>query len=89
MRVALIAFAIVAAALATSTRPSSAQYNARYCTDGGGPGGSGAIECAYLTWAQCLAAASGLGMHCLENPAITWGRAGYPERRRPGRRYND
>jgi hypothetical protein len=38
-----------------------------FCTYGGGLGSS-AIVCAYDTWDQCMASASGNGQHCIENP---------------------
>jgi hypothetical protein len=88
MRLTLIAFAVVASALAIGARPSAAGYNARYCTDGGAHDESGALECAYHTWQQCLDAASGRGMHCTINPDYAWRERGYDNgRRRPVRRY--
>jgi hypothetical protein len=57
--------------LAVNVPTSSAQesfFNDRYCAIGGGGRGSGISDCAYSTWEQCLASASGLGKYCSENP---------------------
>ncbi len=77
MRLALIGLATVIAALAADMRTGNAEYNSRWCTDGAGRGGSGTLECAYKTLEQCRARASGLGMHCVENPDIAWRARGW------------
>jgi hypothetical protein len=49
-------------------RPGNAQFNAPYCSFGGGPGSSGEPDCSFHSMAQCRAAASGLGRYCGPNP---------------------
>jgi hypothetical protein len=68
MRLALIGFATAIAALAGGVQSGSAQFNSRYCTDGGGAESSGMPDCSYSTWEQCRASASGLARYCTENP---------------------
>jgi hypothetical protein len=71
MRIALLGFAALIATLTANAPSSSAQesfFNSRYCAIGGGGRGSGISDCAYNTWEQCLASASGLGKYCSENP---------------------
>jgi Protein of unknown function (DUF3551) len=58
-----------------ATAPTLADPNATnpwgpraFCTDGAGRDNSGAPNCVYYTWQQCLASASGTGMHCEANP---------------------
>jgi hypothetical protein len=85
---ALIGLTAVIATLAASAPSSSAQesfFNKRYCTIGGGSRSSGISDCAYNTWEQCLASASGLGKYCSENPfwkPETTGRSERPPRRK-------
>ena len=65
MRVIVFALVGVAAALATSVEPSYAQ-NRRFCTQR--PVGSwGFPNCAYDTFEQCRATASGTGAYCTSN----------------------
>jgi hypothetical protein len=68
MRLALIGFATVVAALAAAVQPGSAQFNSAWCTVGGGSESSGMEDCSYSTLAQCRASASGLARYCSENP---------------------
>jgi hypothetical protein len=71
MRIALLGLAALIATVAVDAPSSSAQesfFNKRYCAIGGGGRGSGISDCAYSTWEQCLASASGLGKYCSENP---------------------
>jgi hypothetical protein len=71
MRTALLGFAALIATIVAYAPTSSAQesfFNDRYCAIGGGGRGSGISDCAYNTWEQCLATASGLGKYCSENP---------------------
>ncbi len=74
---ALATFGCVAAAILMSSTAASAQSDPnannpwgrrQFCTDGGGRNNSGTPNCVYYTWEQCLAAASGTGMHCTNNP---------------------
>jgi hypothetical protein len=69
MRFMAIGLVTVVAALSVSVEPSSAQ-NRRWCTERG-IGSFGFPNCAYDTFQQCLATASGLGLHCTENPYYT------------------
>jgi Protein of unknown function (DUF3551) len=69
MRFIVVGLIIAAGALGSSAQPASAQFNDRYCTQGG-LGGFGGMDCAYHTWEQCLASASGTGRHCTENPSF-------------------
>jgi hypothetical protein len=81
MRTILIAAAAVVAVLAVSTDPGHAQ-NRRFCTQR--PIGSwGFPNCAYDTFEQCRATASGTGAYCTSNPWYV-----EPEKpvRRPARR---
>jgi hypothetical protein len=66
MRTILIATVAVVAAFATSVEPGHAQ-NRRFCTQR--PAGSwGFPNCAYDTFEQCRATASGTGAYCTSNP---------------------
>jgi Protein of unknown function (DUF3551) len=67
MRFVVLGLVIAAGALGLSAPSASAQFNNRFCTQGG-LGGFGSMDCAYSTWEQCLASASGTGRHCTENP---------------------
>jgi hypothetical protein len=66
MRPILLALIAVSAATLAGTEPSSAQ-NRRWCTQSR----SGFPICAYDTFEQCRAAASGTGAYCTENPSWT------------------
>ena len=73
MRIVLIAIIAVLTATAVHVTSSNAQgsfFNERFCTYGGGGGGfsSGAPDCAFHTWEQCIASARGLGRYCTTNP---------------------
>lgn len=66
MRKIMIALLAVFAALAASVEPSSAQER-RFCTQR--PMSSwGWPDCAYDTFEQCRASASGTGAYCISNP---------------------
>jgi hypothetical protein len=80
MRLALIGFATAIAALAAGVQSGSAQFNSRYCTDGGSDNSSGLPDCSYSTWEQCRASASGLARYCTENPAYVARAARSPDR---------
>ncbi len=62
---AAVGLATIVAALAVSVEPGSAQ-NRRWCTERG-VGSWGFPNCAYDTYQQCAATASGLGLRCTEN----------------------
>ena len=68
MRLAMIGLAALLAASAAAVQPGNAQFNARWCTIGGGSQSSGEPDCAFNTLEQCRAAASGVGRYCTENP---------------------
>ena len=92
MRIVLIGFAVVIATVGAHAPSTSAQesfFNKQYCAIGGGDRSSGISDCAYNTWEQCRASASGLGKYCSENPfwkPETTGRSERTHRRKTGRR---
>jgi hypothetical protein len=86
MRILVMGILAIAAALAATVQPSSAQFNSRYCSQGG-RGGTGEPDCSYRTMAQCRAAASGNGRYCAENP--NWHPQGRDQRRRNRHQDND
>jgi hypothetical protein len=91
MRLALIGFATVIAALTAGVQSGSAQHVSRYCTDGGGDNSSGMPDCSYSTWEQCRASASGLNRYCTENPdyiARASERQNRPSQRKVRRQHN-
>jgi hypothetical protein len=84
---AAVGLATVAAALAVSVEPSSAQ-NRRWCTERG-VGSWGFPNCAYDTYQQCAATASGLGLRCTENLQYQPERKAAPRKSRKKRRSDD
>jgi hypothetical protein len=68
MRFALIGFTAATLAFAASAQLAHAQFNAPYCSFGGGPGSSGEPDCSFRSMAQCRASARGLGRYCAPNP---------------------
>jgi hypothetical protein len=72
----LAAFGVVAAVVLMSSAASAqSDPNATspwgpraFCTHGGNWANSGGPNCVYYTWEQCLATASGTGLHCMANP---------------------
>ena len=81
MRAARIVIIVAGIACAVAVQvPANAQesfYNKRFCTVGGSDNSGGAADCAYSTWEQCRAAASGLARYCAENP--NWKQQCLPE----------
>jgi hypothetical protein len=78
MRILLIGLGVMVAALASGTRPSSAQYSGEWCI-ADGVHGAGSMDCSYHTFRQCYESRRGKGGVCMRNP--------YPERReRPNAR---
>ena len=65
MRFVVLGLVLAAGALGLSAHSASAQFNNRFCTQGGR---FGATDCAYATWEQCLASASATGRTCTANP---------------------
>jgi len=73
MRLVIIGFLTIAAALAADVQAASAQnesfFQERYCTRSMGSfrfGGN--LDCSYRTWQQCMDTTRGLGLYCTENP---------------------
>jgi hypothetical protein len=66
MRASLIVLTTAIAALGLSNEPSQAQ-NRRFCTQRS-IGHGGFPYCAFDTWEQCRATASGTGAYCISNP---------------------
>ena len=88
MRPALLALAVVLAALAADVRSGSAQFNNRFCSEGGGQNSSGDLDCSFSTREQCVATARGLNKSCIENPSLQWQqrRGGYQAQPRNNQR---
>ncbi len=84
MRNAMLAALTLSAALAaTVSGPSpAAAYDYPYCLQGRGIGIPG--ECAYTSYAQCMASASGRALSCNINPRVAFGQQ---RRGRPNRAY--
>ncbi len=72
MRPALIALVAVLAGLAAGAGSASAQFNNRYCSEGGDDQSSGDMDCSFYTMEQCRATARGIGRSCIENPQLQW-----------------
>lgn len=70
--ITMMALAAAGIALLASPAPAAA-YDYPWCIQGGGWGYPG--ECAYQTYGQCLASASGRRVYCGINPRIAYGRA--------------
>jgi hypothetical protein len=73
MRNAMLAIlALSAASVATVVGSSpAAAYDYPYCLQGRGIGIPG--ECAYTSYAQCMASASGRALYCNVNPRVAFG----------------
>jgi hypothetical protein len=73
MRKAMVAILALSAAAVASFAGSSpaAAYDYPYCLQGRGIGIPG--ECAYSTYAQCMASASGRALSCNINPRVAFG----------------
>jgi uncharacterized protein DUF3551 len=58
------------ASLATFATQARAETQYPYCIQyAGGQNGIGAVSCGFVSRAQCMETASGLGSMCVENPA--------------------
>jgi len=79
MRIMLAALAFTA--LAMNAVPAAAEVTYPFCAQYGDR--DGARNCGFWTWQQCLAALSGNGGYCLENPMYQPALQGTP--RRPSR----
>jgi hypothetical protein len=79
MRNAMLAVLALSAATVASVAGSTpaAAYDYPYCLQGRGIGVPG--ECAYATYDQCLASASGRALYCNINPRVAFGQL--PQRR--------
>ena len=77
-----VMLALLAAGVVTlaGSAPAAA-FDYPYCLQGRGVGVPG--ECAYQTYAQCMASASGRGLYCNINPRVAF------SRQRRGRPYRD
>lgn len=73
MRKTILAVMTVLAAGAASMAGSApaAAYDYPYCLQGRGIGIPG--ECAYTSYGQCMASASGRGLYCNINPRVAFG----------------
>ena len=71
-----------AAAFTGGVSPASAGWDRAYCMQQRDMG----TNCAYDTYEQCTATASGLGAECLVNPRIAFGEAQAEPQRRSHRR---
>lgn len=79
MRNAMFAILALSAATVASLAGSSpaAAYDYPYCLQGRGIGIPG--ECAYSSYSQCMASASGRALSCNINPRVAFGQQ--PQRR--------
>ena len=73
MRNAMLAVLALSAATVASVAGSTpaAAYDYPYCLQGRGIAVPG--ECAYATYEQCLASASGRALYCNVNPRVAFG----------------
>jgi len=73
MRTAMMAILTLCAASAATLAGSSpaAAYDYPYCLQGRGVGIPG--DCAYSSYGQCMAAASGRALYCNINPRVAFG----------------
>jgi Protein of unknown function (DUF3551) len=70
MRFTMLAIVTLSAATVAGSSPAAA-YDYPYCIQGRGVGIAG--DCAYTTYAQCMATASGRGVYCNINPRVAFG----------------
>jgi len=86
MRIVVIGFATLVAALAAGVAPSDAQTRTTrpWCVQEGGRDASGMLDCSYHTFAQCQESARGMGW-CVANPKLGWERRDQPQRRQERR----
>lgn len=75
MRKIMLAIALGGAALSLGSIEASARDYA-YCLTGRTVGSPG--DCAYTSYEQCQASASGRGLLCTINPRVAFARQGYP-----------
>jgi Protein of unknown function (DUF3551) len=80
---AILTLAAAAAATAAGTSPAAA-YDYPYCVQGRGVGYPG--DCAYATYGQCMASASGRAVYCGINPRVAFGQQ---QQQRRGRYYRE
>ena len=67
MRPVFIALIAMLAVLGVGAAPAGAQFNNRFCSEGGGPDTSGDRDCSFATMQQCREAARGIAKTCSEN----------------------
>lgn len=82
MRKIMLALALGGAAISFGSVQANASYDYPYCFVSRSTGSPG--DCAYTSYAQCMAAASGRGGYCNINPRYAFARQGY----NPGSGYN-
>lgn len=70
LMLAMLALSAAAAGALAGSSPAAA-YDYPYCLQGRGIGIPG--ECAYSTYAQCMASASGRALSCNINPRVAFG----------------
>ena len=70
MRFTMLAIVTLSAATVAGSSPAAA-YDYPYCIQGRGVGIPG--DCAYTTYAQCMATASGRGVYCNISPRVAFG----------------
>lgn len=87
MRNVMLAILALSAATVASVAGSSpaAAYDYPYCLQGRGVGVPG--ECAYATYGQCMASASGRNLYCNINPRVAFGQQQPQHRMRVYRDY--
>ncbi len=65
----LVATIVLMSGAASAQDNAASPWGPRaFCTHGGNWANSGGPNCVYYTWEQCLASASGTGLHCMANP---------------------
>jgi len=86
MRTAMAAILVLSAvsAVTVASPTPAAAYDYPYCAQGRSVGIPG--ECAYTSYGQCMAAASGRGLYCNINPRAALNHRPPPRR---GRYYQD
>lgn len=74
MRKIMLALALVGAAISLGSVQARASYDYPYCFVSRSTGSPG--DCAFTSYAQCMASASGRGGYCNINPRYAFARQG-------------
>jgi hypothetical protein len=85
MRNAMVALLALSAVTVMAGSSPAAAYDYPYCAQGTEVGVPG--ECAYTSYEQCMAAASGRLLYCSVNPRAALNQGPPPRRARPYRNY--